>query len=186
MAQLSRADLKAKFAPGKKPTAQDFADLIDSFLLFSEQTAANSAIFNEALANYDNDLKSEAPNGAVDTLGDVFKILQGWSDGETLLERIEDLVSNVYWRDIKEKPYTFYITWSEQIISTVVYAPETPNFKWIISEISGLPNSNKYLIMDMQIKRSYVPQQSFPGAYDKADYIQAIRVAINPYFYYDI
>jgi hypothetical protein len=185
MPQLSRADLKAKFVPGAKPTPQDFADLIDSFLLFSEQTAANAAIFNSALATYDNDLKAEAPNGVVDTVGDLFKVFQGINDGERLIDRIDALRANIRWRTIVEKPSIFSVEWSEQIIANYVYAPEILTAKWLVSELSGLPNTNKYMIIDMQIIRSYVPI-AFTNAFNKADYIQAFRVAINPIIRYDI
>ncbi|MGA0556520.1 hypothetical protein ACO2Q8_07715 [Larkinella sp. VNQ87] len=182
MAQQSREYLKGRFAQGAKPSVQDYADLIDSFLLIPEQTAVDQQVVNQKLATYDSDLKAVTPGLNVNTLGDLFQIFQGYTKDSGVAQQIDGLKQITKWTTLPGKPTNVNVIWDTQTISTSAHnAQSANNPKWIVSEIFGANSTNRYMVVDIQISRYYLPDTSIPPeSWKMIDKIVAIKVGVNP------
>lgn len=89
--------LKGLFSTGKRPTQQNFWDWIDSFVHKDDVASINAGTIGTAIDNYNNSLKAESPDGTVNTLGDVFKIFQNYSDNRNINNELK-------WGGIPERP----------------------------------------------------------------------------------
>lgn len=89
--------LKNLFSTGKKPTQQNFWDWLDSFVHKDDVAGINAGTVNTAIGQYDAQLKALSPDGVVNTLGDVFKVFQNYSDNRNLSAELK-------WSGIPERP----------------------------------------------------------------------------------
>lgn len=121
MPKKSIDELAAIFATGKRPTAQDFKDIFDSFVHKDDVEEINEMALNEALQDYDEDLKNESADGAVNTLGDVFKVFQGYSDARKINDELK-------WSGIPDRPASINLAWTEQTINFTNYSAHFSTF----------------------------------------------------------
>ncbi len=171
MARISKAELKAKFAAGRKPTEADFADLIDSLIHLDDQTAVDAQIINTKIATYDTGLKSQIPNGTVDSVGDVFAVFQGYDDNRKVHNELS-------WSGLPGKPTNVALTWNEQVVvpnSNGAYQGEFTDLYLGSAAIPGI--SAGYLVIDLRVTRTAIPGGPI-GSY--ADKITAIKLAVAP------
>lgn len=109
MPKRSIAYFKGKWVPGFVPGQNDWIDFFDSFAHLDAIPAVNAEVVNDAINDYDTDLKEETVNGVVDTLGDVFKVFQGYSD-------IRNINNELKWSGLPGKPSQKELIWDEQVI----------------------------------------------------------------------
>lgn len=179
MPKLTKSELKAIFANGRKPTEQDFASLIDSFVHLDQQVAVDEQVVNTRINTYDTALKAQSADGSVNSLGDVFKVFQGYSDGRSINTELQ-------WAGIPGKPTALNLSWTEQTIVTdnTTYNPlggagtagAGPAIRWLGSTVAALTGS--YLVIDVRTDRRWISTGGDSGFY--TDTIVAVKVAINP------
>ncbi|GAB2586683.1 hypothetical protein [Spirosoma areae] len=178
MPKLTKAALKALFTTGKKPKQQDFFDLIDSMVHLDDQTAVDQQVVNAKISTYDTALKARQPDGVVSTLGDVFKVLEGYSDTRFIHNELK-------WIGLPGRPDSLNLEWTQQTIVTDEgpYNPlgsagspgSGPSQRWLGSTVAGLTGA--FLVNDIKTDRRWVETGVGQGYY--ADRIIAMKVAIT-------
>lgn len=89
--------LKSIFITGARPLQQWWYDVFDSFVHKDDVAVINQTVINNAINAYDNILKGETVDGVVNTLGDVFKVFQNYSDTRNLHNELQ-------WANIPGRP----------------------------------------------------------------------------------
>lgn len=179
MSKISKPELKALFTTGRKPSQQDFANLIDSLVHLDDQSAVDLQVVNTRISAYDTALKARQIDGEVNTLGDVFALFAGWGDNHIIGNELN-------WSGLPGKPVALNLSWTEQTIVTdsSTYNPLAnagtagagPAIRWLNSTVAGLTGS--YLVMDVRTDRRWVDTGGGTGFF--TDTIVAVKVAITP------
>lgn len=144
MAQKTRTQLKATFVTGARPAQQDYHDLLDSYVHKDEQGNISESTINAAIAAYDATLRAEVPNGTVNTLGDVFKVLAGYSDSRTI-------ASELSWAGLPSKPTFVPVIWDEQKIIMDSNAFPTNAVPRSVRSLTNIPPSSRAVIVDLDL-----------------------------------
>lgn len=109
MPKQAIAYLKSLFVTGARPAQQAFHDLLDSFVHKDDQGAVSEALINGKILSYDTAQKMQSPDGIVNTLGDVFKVFQSYSDQRNINDELK-------WSGLPGRPQQLTPIWDEQII----------------------------------------------------------------------
>lgn len=157
MPKQTIAYLKSKFLAFMKPRAEDYADIFDSFVHKDDLEGINNSAVDMRINTYDTALRSITP-GAMDTLGDVFKVFEGWPDNWNLKQKIEAASGQaVTWNSIQDRPASVEVTWSEQIVTYNFNPVGTglPN-NFIatgqsLKQLLNLPNGTRTVITDISL-----------------------------------
>lgn len=89
--------LKSIFVTGARPLQQWWHDVFDSFVHKDDVAVINQGVINSAINQYDSNLKALSADGVVNTLGDVFKVFQNYSDTRSLHNELQ-------WANIPGRP----------------------------------------------------------------------------------
>jgi hypothetical protein len=181
--------LKGRFVTGNKPTQQDYTDWMDSYVHFDDLTSVNNLTIDARISAYDTTQKARNVDGSINSLGDVFYVLRGFSDVADVATLLANVGTAPAWDSISGKPETVTVTWEEQVVSLAVYAPDKPSAYESI-EIKSCASfgtgplrqtATRYFIKDILFSRiQYMPAQPSNIPLYYADRIQAVVFAIAP------
>lgn len=180
--------LKTRFQTGAKPSEQDYADWLDSYVHKDDLTSLNNLSIDTRINDYDQSLRARNIDGTVNSLGDVFHILRGFTDAVNVKEVLDAAGGAVQWAAVQGKPTTLNVTWEEQVVSLGSYTPTNPStFEAIQSRSCAsfgtgalLQGASRYLVKDIFFSRlQYQPlQPGLPVYY--ADRLTSVVFAIAP------
>ncbi len=189
MPQQFKSYLKTRFTTGAKPSQQDYHDWLDSYVHKDDLTSVTNIVVDSRINDYDQSLRARNVDGTINSLGDVFEVLKGFSDSANIKALLDAAGGAVTWGSVQGKPTGATVTWEEQVVSLGGYAPSPPaSFESI--QIRGcasfgqgalLQGASRYLVKDIFFSRiQYVPSQpsNIPTYY--ADRIQSVVFAIGP------
>ncbi len=185
MAKRSKSQLKAIFSRGKRPTETDFSDFIDSVVHLDDQSAVNAQVVNQAINAYNTNLLAKKPDGAVNSVGDVYGAFEGMNDALKLVDLIK-------WSGLPGKPADTVVEWTEQLIVTdrTKFDPQptaTPGPGYTSQNpdrftIAGLGVvTGRFLVSDITVERRWIsiPTGGSPVTF-YVDQIVAVKLAITP------
>lgn len=182
--------LKSRFVTGSRPTQSDYVDVFDSYVHKDDVATINSEIVDDAINSYDTALRSRNVNGPIDSLGDVFYVLRGFTDAADLQALIAAAGGSgtLSWVNVTNKPGNVQLNWDEQIVSLDSYAPAPPAN---VVSVPSLAASSfgpsfmqqagaRFVVRDLFFSRvAYTPQSGFAPAY-YADRIRAVVYGVSP------
>ena len=178
MAKQTIAYLKNLFTTGKRPTQQHFWDWLDSFVHKDDQVTATTDAINQAIDNSEAELKAESPDGTVNTLGDLFKVFQGYADSRKI-------ANDLQWANIPNRP-TAPIVLGYSAIQRVTMA----DISWTytggtifsrtktLKQICGIAEATPITIVDMHFVAHMFTD--IYGQQTAVRIISAIDVGLNP------
>lgn len=175
--------LASRFQAGARPTAQDFQDLLDSFVHIDLQAAVDATVVNQAIGLAVAGLTSRNNDGIVNSLGDMFAVFAGYAESDNLASRLLALTNAAKWSGLPGKPAQAALVWTEQIISCGPYDGFLPTSsrKWLLADVAGVSSA---LILDMNVKRVFQPwattgTTSFDQGYIM-DSVMQVKIAVQP------
>ena len=152
--------LKQQFSVGKKPTAEDYGDVFDSFVHKDDLAAVNAADIDERINNYNTALRAVTP-GVVDTLGDVLQILSGYPANWNLKEKLDAAGGQkITWANVTNKPTNLTVSWTEQrlyLLDKIDRPTSIPtsytgkSVRTLFVNNSNLPSNAKIVIVDLEL-----------------------------------
>ena len=147
--------MKSLFLTGKKPSEENYGDIFDSFVHKDDVEVVNNAVITAAITSYDTALK-EVTAGDINTLGDVFQILSGFSTSDDVKALLNAAGGTPSWGQVTGKPSTRPVIWAEQVISLVntPTSQQPANGYTAITTYSAVErnftaNGSKYVIVDI-------------------------------------
>jgi hypothetical protein len=117
MPKKTISQLKSAFVTGARPGQGNFGDVFDSFVHKDDVATVNQSSIGTAIQQYDSQLKSQTSDGVVNTLGDVFRVFQGFNDQAKVVDVVNDLREKAKWGGLPDKPNNIALTWTEQTIT---------------------------------------------------------------------
>jgi len=184
MAQQTILNLKARFQTGKKPVQADYEAVLDSYVHKDDVAAINASLIDARINNYDEAIKA-VTNGAVDTFGDVLKILRGFDTDDDVAALLEQAGGSVLWSNVQGKPTNLNVTWAEQTISVDLYyntpygSIESVPSVSIVRGIGLLAANKRAHIVDIFITNVPVKWLDGPSQYI-VHRIRAVTIAVDP------
>lgn len=181
--------LKSRFVTGSKPNQGDYHDWLDSYIHSDDLASINNLSIDARITQYDTALRARNIDGTINSLGDVFKVLEGFSDTANVAALVAAAGGVVNWGSVQGRPTGANVTWEEQTVSLDSYQPASPaSFESIESRGCAsfgqgalLQGATRYLVKDIFFSRiRYQPLQpsNIPSYY--ADRLRAVVFAITP------
>lgn len=181
--------LKTRFVTGSKPTETDYTDWLDSYVHFDDLAALNNLTIDARISQYDQSLRARNIDGTINSLGDVFEVLKGFSDTADIKGLLDAAGGAVTWGAVTGKPTAVNVTWEEQVVSLGGYTPGQPaSYEAIQSKGCAsfgqgalLQPATRFLVKDIFFSRlpyQVLQPSNIPSYY--ADRITAVVFAIGP------
>lgn len=181
--------LKTCFETGSKPVQGDYTDWLDSYVHFDDLSSLSNLTIDSRISQYDQSLRARNVDGTINSLGDVFEVLKGFSDSADIKGLLDAAGGAVNWGSVQGKPTGANVTWEEQVVSLANYNPAQPasyeaiQTKGCASFGQGalLQSATRYLIKDIFFARMpYQVQQPTNTPIYYADRLMSVVFAIGP------
>lgn len=147
-----------------KPRQEDYHDLMDSYVHKDDLATVNGQEIDARINTYNTSLRSETP-GAVDTLGDILKIFQGFPDDWNLKAKLDAAGGQqISWTNVNDKPTNLAVSWAEQrlyLLDKFTAPTGIPTNQATIKSIKTLfqtaaspilPSSAKTVVVDLELQ----------------------------------
>ena len=180
--------LKNRFGPNQKPTAQDWVDLIDSFVHLSQQQAVDAQVVNQAINLAFSGLTSRNGDGIVNSLGDVIHVMAGYPESQNVAQRFATLANAARWLGLPGKPAQAPVRWTEQIIScgpnefNPLVGGGASRRAWLLAEVGLVTGSA--VILDIDIQRTFLGYMGTDTPTyqngNKIDTILRLKIGVSP------
>lgn len=190
MAQRSKEYLKGRFSTGKKPSEEDFADLIDSMVHYSDLEAVNATTIDARINEYDTALKAQSGLDAVTTLGDILYVMRGvLADGDVQAD-INAAGGEVSWGTVTGKPVSALVQWDEYTFTLDNYSQppitsyESITFTRIVEDnmpanVKTATAGKKWQLLDVAISNVQIKMND-TGMIYPVSRLRSVKIGVNP------
>lgn len=172
--------LKSLFVTGARPLQQWWHDVFDSFVHKDDLAAVNQSVVNTTLNTYDSGLRAITNDGVVNTLGDVFKVFQNYSDARNINNELQ-------WPNLPGRPNQIILSGSamQRIAFSNINTSGWPatggtSFTRIrsLKGLAGISESIPIAIVDMQFIRHQLTNTESQTI--TIETISSIDILLNP------
>lgn len=182
MAEESISTHKARFSTGNRPTQQHFHDVFDSYVHKDDQESVTTGAINQAIDNFEADLKAESPDAVVNTLGDVFKVFQGYSDQRNLHSELQ--WANIPGRPTAAVPLSYSAVqrialWNFNLTDWPATGGTSSSRIKSLKQLANIAEDVSITIVDMHLIRNSVVEHT-TGAVLTITTLNMVDIGLNP------